>query len=133
MWQISDMSKGRIHWEWPIVWKRAYRGKEDDEESNLYQYPLDVKEAYLRLSGKEEFDKGWDETTVPNVVELIQDEDADCAFDQPCKYGHRVEGHAVYCHNRGWEFAPRKCRRTWYTGGKVRDEDCMGFKTNPNV
>ena len=65
-----------------------------------------------------------------NLVELIAD-DEDCAFDQPCAFGHRVETHAVYCHNSEWPDAPRKCRRTWYTGGKERDEDCPGYKPNP--
>lgn len=63
-----------------------------------------------------------------NVVELLADDD--CAFDQPCRFGHRVEDHAVYCHNERWVDAPRKCRRTWYTGGKVRDEDCPGYEPN---
>jgi hypothetical protein len=67
---------------------------------------------------------------VINLVELIAGQD-DCAFDQPCKYGHRVEDHAVYCHNDEWKDGPRKCRRTWYTGGKVRDEDCEGYAPNP--
>lgn len=66
-----------------------------------------------------------------NLVEMVADiEEADCAFDQPCKWGHRVETHAVYCHNEGLIGSPRKCRRTWYTGGKVRDEDCPGFAPN---
>src|SRR3990167_11162825 len=38
------------------------------------------------------------ETRAFNLVELIGGED-DCAFDQPCAFGHRVNGHAVYCHN----------------------------------
>ena len=67
-----------------------------------------------------------------NLVELIAlgDENSDCAFDQPCAHGHRVDGHAVYCHNTEWEDAPRKCRRTWYTGGEDRDEDCPGYSPN---
>lgn len=65
---------------------------------------------------------------LPNLVELVADESA---FDQPCIYSNRVEGHAVYCHNDGWTEGPRKCRRTWYTGGEVRDEDCEGFAPNP--
>lgn len=64
-----------------------------------------------------------------NVVELMPTDDE--AFDQPCKFGHRVEGHAVYCHNDAWPDGPRKCRRTWYTGGEVKDEDCPGFQPNP--
>ena len=65
-----------------------------------------------------------------NLVEMVADGD-DCAFDQPCKFGHRVEGHAVYCHNDEWYDSPRKCRRTWYTGGEVKDETCPGFQPNP--
>lgn len=65
-----------------------------------------------------------------NLVELIAEDD-ETAFDQPCEHGNRVDGHAVYCHNTEWTDAPRKCRRTWYTGGKVRDEDCPGFAPNP--
>lgn len=66
-----------------------------------------------------------------NLVELVAEPD-DCAFDQPCAHGHRVDGHAVYCHNQDWADAPRKCRRTWYTGGVTRDEDCPGFSANPH-
>lgn len=64
-----------------------------------------------------------------NLNERVADP-KDCAYDQPCIYGHRVEYHAVYCHNNAWDDAPRKCRRTWYTGGAVRDEDCPGFRPN---
>ena len=72
-----------------------------------------------------------------NLVEMIADEE-ECAFDQECIYGHRVDGHAVYCHNENWKNAPRKCRRNWYYGKeyakkeKLRDRDCKGFKKNPN-
>lgn len=70
-----------------------------------------------------------------NLIELMAyyggDDDMDCAFDQPCKFGNRVSG-SVYCHNDEWEDGPRKCRRTWYTGGEVRDEDCEGFEPNPD-
>ena len=65
-----------------------------------------------------------------NIVEAIQESDSDCAFDQPCKFGHRVEGHAVYCHNDAWVDGPRKCHRSWSTGGEVKDEDCPGFQPN---
>lgn len=68
---------------------------------------------------------------VINLVELIADDD-ESGFDQPCAYGNCVKGHAVYCHNETWPDAPRKCRRTWYTGGEERDEDCPGFAPNPN-
>ena len=67
-----------------------------------------------------------------NLVEALQNEDSDCAFDQPCKFGHRVDEHAVYCHNDAWPDGPRKCRRTWYTGGEVKEEDCPGFQPNPD-
>lgn len=65
-----------------------------------------------------------------NFVELMVDVE-ECAFDQPCQYGHRVGGHAVYCTNTSWKDAPRKCRRSWYTGGEERDEDCPGYQPNP--
>ena len=71
-----------------------------------------------------------EEQVALNIVEAIQGPDSDCAFDQPCQFGHRVEGHAVYCHNDNWRDGPRKCRRTWYTGGKTGDEDCPGFEPN---
>lgn len=45
---------------------------------------------------------------MPSLVELIANND-DCAFDQACVFGRRVEDHAVYCHNY----------------------DCPGFKANP--
>lgn len=63
-----------------------------------------------------------EDLTTTNVVELIAD--GDCAFDQPCHFGHRVESHAVYCHNKSWPDSPRKCQRN------RRDflhEDCPGF------
>lgn len=61
-----------------------------------------------------------------NLVEMIEDGQR----NQPCAHGNLIDGHAVYCHNDEWKEAPRKCRRTWYTGGEVRDEDCPGFKAN---
>ena len=68
-----------------------------------------------------------------NLVELFDhDDDGGMAFDQPCIFGNRCGGHAVYCHNDEWKEGPRKCRRTWYTGGRERDEDCEGFKPNPD-
>lgn len=63
-----------------------------------------------------------------NIVELAAEDD--CAWDQRCQFGHRVEGHAVYCHNDAWVDGPRKCRRTWYTNGEIKDEDCPGFQPN---
>lgn len=51
------------------------------------------------------------------------------SFNQKCKFGGLVNGHAVYCHSKNEE-APRKCRRTWYTGGEVKDETCPFFEPN---
>jgi len=71
-----------------------------------------------------------------NFVEILSSADEDSAFDQACTHGHRVGGHAVYCHNGEWNDAPRKCRRTWAFGEDyarkhgLRDEDCPGFTTN---
>lgn len=108
------------------VWSRLLT--KDDEECD--PYPPDVCAEYERLCGRGEF-IDWDEPpAMPNIVELFVGED-ECAWDQPCAFGNRVDGHAVYCHNEKWLYAPRKCRRTWYTGGRVRDEDCRGFKQNP--
>ncbi len=58
----------------------------------------------------------------------VLDENEEVVFDQPCAFGERVSNHAVYCTNDAWAEGPRKCRRTWYTGGETRDEDCEGFK-----
>ena len=71
-------------------------------------------------------DNKWDGINLAEIL-FASEEDA---WDQPCRWGHRVNGHAVYCHNDEWTEGPRKCRRTWYTGGDVRDEDCPGFKPN---
>jgi hypothetical protein len=64
---------------------------------------------------------------VTNMVELLADPE-DCAFDQPCRFGHRVETHAVYCHADHWQDAPRKCRRN---RTDYLHEDCPGFRPNP--
>lgn len=63
-----------------------------------------------------------------NLMELVEDSER----NQPCAHGSLVDGHAVYCHNGTWKDAPRKCRRTWYTGGETRDQDCEGFAPNAN-
>ena len=31
-----------------------------------------------------------------------------------------------------WKDAPRKCCRTWYSHNDDRDEDCPGYKPNPD-
>jgi len=61
--------------------------------------------------------------------------DGDCAFDQPCKFGYRVESHSVYCDSETSGY--RKCHQSWYHGravsiiDKCADEDCKYFKANP--
>ncbi len=66
-----------------------------------------------------------------NLVELIAGDEEGGGQNQPCVFGNLVVDHSVYCHNEAWPDAPRKCRRTWYTGGKTRDEDCPGYTPNP--
>jgi hypothetical protein len=70
-----------------------------------------------------------------NVVEHLAADPGECAWDQPCHYGHRVDTHAVYCHNTEWEDSPRKCRRGrnhWVYGDNPH-EDCPGFKPNEHA
>ena len=62
---------------------------------------------------------------------LISSMEEDCAYDQPCKYGYRVDGHSVYCENP--KMPNRKCHNTWFTGGEYKDEDCEGYKPNEIV
>lgn len=61
-----------------------------------------------------------------NVVELMDEQQA---FDQPCAFGNRCGGHAVYCHHETWPHSPRKCRRN---RTDHRHEDCPGFVANPD-
>ena len=63
-----------------------------------------------------------------NFVEMFADE-GEQSFNQKCKFGNLVDGHAAYCHSKN-EKAPKKCKRTWYTGGKVKDETCPFFEPN---
>lgn len=65
-----------------------------------------------------------------NLVEMFAEE-SEQYFNQKCKFGNLVKGHAVYCHSENPN-APRKCTRTWYTGGQVNDEDCQFYEPNPN-
>jgi hypothetical protein len=93
--------------------------------------PPQVKAEYERLIG-------WTAKSVAsppnNIVEALANDD-DSAFDQPCAWGHRVEQHAVYCHNTNWLYAPRKCRRhreqSWIWGEPWPHEGCPGFVANP--
>ena len=96
-------------------------GYSDDEP------PEPVRKEYERLIG-------WTPESVSaapvNIVEAFAGDD--CAFDQPCVYGHRVEQHAVYCHNQTWLYAPRKCRRSRHRPDYLH-KDCKGFSPNPKV
>ena len=60
-----------------------------------------------------------------NLVETFEKPN----FNQSCAYGNLIEGHAVYCHCKNIN-APRKCKRTWYTKGIIKDEDCQFYKPN---
>jgi hypothetical protein len=77
-----------------------------------------------------------DELTTGNIVEIMTAGDDGNAFDQPCAFGHRVNGHAVYCHNDAWPNSPRKCRRnrgdSAYGEEPYLHEDCPGFTQNPD-
>lgn len=109
-------------------WKWITRGEFDALADSAE--PSQIIAGWLGLSYQKFLEP--DPGSQVNVVELIASGD-DSAFDQPCRFGHRVEGHAVYCHNSRWIDSPRKCRRTWYTGGRIRDEDCPGFEPNPRA
>lgn len=69
------------------------------------------------------------EKRVLNVVELVAEGDDDGGFDQPCAFGNRISGHAVYCHNDAWPNSPRKCHRN---RDEYKHEDCPGFVANPD-
>jgi hypothetical protein len=72
------------------------------------------------------------EMTTENVVEIITSGEEDNAFDQPCYYGHRVNGHAVYCHNDVWPDSSHKCRRGGWGPNteENKHENCPGFYPN---
>lgn len=130
-YQIYECSEDVMHGmdsegnEAGVVWRRAY---DRDEDLGEYSFPIDMRREYERLTGKPEFDPKWNGSTAVNLVEIMDEEQG---FGQPCRYGNLCSGHAVYCHNAGWLYRPRKCRRTWYTGSKTKDEDCPGFAPNP--
>jgi len=66
-----------------------------------------------------------------HLVEFMADE-GEKSFNQSCKHGCLVSGHAVYCHSEHPN-APRKCQRTWATNGRLKDEDCPYFEPNNNT
>lgn len=118
----------------PVVWSRSIVPEDRALCSNHF-WPPDVRNKYEELKGVPEFDPEWTPEAFvagtvgfrPNVVELIYDEQA---WDQPCLYGNRCSRHAVYCHNDGWLYSPRKCYRR-KEDPDFRHEDCPGFHPNP--
>ena len=130
-YRICDYSGSSI--DAPVVWSRQKTNADDESDP----FPDDVKAEYERLCGRGEF-INWDEPpAMPNVIEMVADED-ECAWDQPCAFGHAVKGHAVYCHNDRWLYAPRKCRRGDWCADlygidreKNKHQNCRGFKPNP--
>lgn len=121
-WQIAaDMFGQRV------VWSRSH-APDDDALCGEHLWPADMRAEYERLTALPEF--GELPPSMPNVVELLTDDD--CAFDQPCRYGHRVESHAVYCHADHWLYSPRKCRRgKQWDGEDWPHEKCPAFAPNP--
>jgi hypothetical protein len=129
-WYIAD---GPPYLKSKVIWSRQ---RTEDEDTGEYSWPEDMRKEYERLLGRPEFVEIPEEQE-PNLVELVADDDG-CAWDQKCCFGHRVESHAVYCHNDKWLYAPRKCKRgEWladFYGGDPADyahEKCPGFKANP--
>lgn len=129
-WYIQDMgTKGYCNHDDPVVFTLPFK----EEHWELDVPPDELRAKYEELEGRPEFVNWDDPPAMPNIVELVADED-DCAWDQPCAFGHRVESHAVYCHNDKWLYAPRKCRRrqaSSWLGEAWPHEDCRGFKPNP--
>jgi hypothetical protein len=110
---------------WSMPWKEEHEGTGEP--------PLELRTEYERLLRE----SGWQQWAEPehlNLVEMIADDD-ECAYDQPCAHGYRVETHAVYCHNKKWLYAPSKCRR--HGGGSVWGDEpwphdqCPGYLANP--
>ena len=126
-WKITDMGdRGYSLDDDPVVFRCP------TDEKDEFEMPATFKAKYEELCGRPEFIE-FDEDaacgTTNQIVEMITSDES--RFDQLCKFGCLVPGHSVYCHNDGWLYSPRKCHRTWYTGGETRDEDCPGFKPNP--
>ena len=127
-WQILDISDVSFSEAFGDERKVVFRCPTGlpGQEDGLPPEPL--RKKYEELLGRPEFIEHAD-SSIPNIVELVAEAE-DCAWDQPCKFGHRVDTHAVYCHNKGWLYAPRKCRRN---RTDYLHESCRGFKVNPEV
>lgn len=65
-----------------------------------------------------------------DIAKIVTTSSEGAYYDQPCRFGCRAGDHAVYCESERAGM-PRKCRRTWYTGGAIRDQDCPGYEPNP--
>ena len=112
-----------------IVWRRA---RDENENLGDHYWPQDMRAKYESLTGQLEFDPNWEGLSDKNLVEMISD-NSECAWDQPCKFGYRVEDHAVYCHNAGWLYAPTKCHRRQSDsihGSAHPHEKCPGYFPN---
>lgn len=134
-WRILDISEGGATEAMFDASKIVFRFPYTDEGNGTNVPPATVREKYEALVGRPEFINYDDPPEIPNLVEMIADED-ECAWDQPCAFGYRVEHHAVYCHNEKWLYAPSKCRR--HSGNSVWGDEawphdkCRGYKPNPN-
>lgn len=127
-WDIVDMGdKGYGSFSDPVVWSMPHL----EDHWTLGEPPIEFRQKYEQMLR----DSGWQPEPEPavNLVEMIADQ-ADCAFDQPCFYGHRIETHAVYCHNESWLYSPRKCRRrqaaSWINQTPWPHEECPGYRPN---
>lgn len=107
------------------------------DEEIVFKMPFlegdfDLEEPPEKLKEKYEHLIGWQSSSLLkkpfNIIESLSD---DCAYDQPCIYGLRVEQHAVYCHNEAWLYAPKKCHRSIEKTDKRYYTNCPGFKSNP--
>lgn len=128
-WEIVDGGQNGRFLNAPTIWSMPYLPEHD----GLGQPPLEFRQRYEALLAESGFIQALEPPHV-NIVERVSDED-ECAWDQPCAYGYRVESHAVYCHNEAWPYSPFKCRRR--SGQSMRGDEawphagCPGFKPNP--
>ena len=117
-WLVTD-TRGRsllITGGGKIVFRLPYLSAHDDAG----EPPAELRAEYERLNADEI--AATPKPSMPNLVETIAGDDQ--AWDQPCYFGHRIESHAVYCHNEAWLYSPRKCRR----GGDWPHSECPGFR-----
>lgn len=127
LYEIVSSEQNRAPGDEPVVWSRPYVEGEDCEGR---PFPKDVRQKYEELVGKPEFDPNWQGDYAVNLVELVDDEDGS-GWNLPCRWAYCVANHSNYCHNDGWLYSPRKCRRgsLWY--GDEPFETCPGFAPNP--